>query len=103
MADADLGSPQNLTSAGLLFAALFDLGLLAAELAEVVELRPADVAASDDLDAIQRRAVDRVGPLDADTEAHLPYGECLAQPGTMASDDHALEDLDTGPVTLDDP
>jgi hypothetical protein len=47
--------------------------------------------------------VDRVGPLDTDTEADLPNLEGLAQSATLAADHDALEDLDPGPVAFHDP
>ena len=88
---------------GLLLAQLLDLGLLAAELAQVVELGAAHVTAGHDLDPVDARAVDRVGPLDADAEADLADREGLAQAGALAADHDALEDLDAGTVALDDP
>src|SRR5689334_1583004 len=72
---------------------LLDLGSLAPEIAEVVELGAADIAPGHDLDPVQRRAVDRVGALDPDPEADLANREGLAQAGTLAPDDDALEDL----------
>ncbi|GAB3848042.1 hypothetical protein GCM10029963_30440 [Micromonospora andamanensis] len=88
---------RSATSARLLLAQLLDLGLLAAQLTQVVELGATDVTPDHDLDPVDRRAVDRVGPLDADAEAELADGEGLAQPSTLAADDDALEDLDPGP------
>src|SRR5215475_10118359 len=89
-------------SARGLLAKLLDLGLLASEFAQVVELGAADVAARDDLDPVDDGGVERVGPLDADTEAHLAHRERLLQAGALATDDYALEDLHTGPVALND-
>src|SRR3954469_6687307 len=82
-------------------ALLLDLGGLAAQLAEVVQLRPADVAAGDDLDLLDDRGVHREGPLDAHAEAHLAHGEGLADAAALAADHHALEDLDARAVALD--
>src|SRR6187431_858462 len=90
-------------SDGLLLPKLLDLGLLAAELAQVVELGATDVTAAHDLDLVDRRAVDRVGPLDTDAEADLPDLEGLAETGALAADHNALEDLDAGTVTFDNP
>src|SRR4051812_11431894 len=90
-------------SAGDLLAQLLDLGLLAAEIAEVVELRPPDITLRDDLDTVQYRRVQRIGPLHADAEADLPDREGFTEPVTLATDHHALEDLDTGAVALDHP
>src|SRR3954454_23020056 len=83
-------------------ALLLDLGSLAAQLTEVVQLRPADVAAGDDLDLLDDRGVHREGALDADAEAHLAHGEGLARAAALAADHDALEDLDPGAVALDD-
>src|SRR3954451_1366741 len=88
-------------SAGDRLALLLDLGGLAAQLAEVVQLRPADVTAGDDLDLLDDRGVHREGPLDAHAEAHLAHGEGLADAAALAADDHTLEDLDAGAVALD--
>src|SRR3954471_2065775 len=75
--------------------ALFlDLRRFSDAITEVVELRPADVAAGDDLDLGEDRRVHREGALDADAEAHLAHGEGLAGAAALAADDRALEDLD---------
>ena len=77
--------------------ALFlDLGGLAAQIAQVVQLRAADVAAGDQLDLVQVRGVHREGALDADAEADLADGEGLADAAALAADDVAGEDLDPG-------
>src|SRR5947208_6723188 len=81
-------------------ALLLDLCLLAAQLAQVVELRPADVAAGHQLDVVDDRCVDREGPFHADAEADLPNGERLADATALPPDDDALEDLDPLPVAL---
>src|SRR5688572_23839449 len=83
-------------------ALLLDLGLLAAQLAQVVELRAAHVTAGDDLDVVDDRRVHREGALDADLEADLADGEGLAHALAGAADDDALEDLDAGAGALDD-
>src|SRR5579859_1519302 len=82
---------------------LLDLCRLTPQIAQVVELGPAHVATGDDLDAVQQRAVDRVRALDPDATGDLPHRERLAQAGALATDHHTLEDLDPGPVALDDP
>src|SRR6185437_6958111 len=75
--------------------ALFlDLGLLATELAEVVQLRPPHVTAGDDVDVVDVGRVHREGPLDADAVALLAYREGLADPAPLAAQHHALEHLD---------
>src|SRR5215212_3397466 len=82
-------------------ALLLDLGGLAAQLAEVVQLRPADVATRDDLDLLDDRGVHREGALHADAEADLAHGEGLADAAALTADDDALEDLDARAVALD--
>src|SRR5690242_4089734 len=101
MADARLGRAGR--SADLLLPLLLDLRGLAAEVTEVVELGAADGTTGDDLDAVDAGAVDRVGPLDADAEADLADREGLAEARPLATDHDALEDLDPGAATLDDP
>src|SRR5690606_28558330 len=88
--------------AGSALALLPDAGRLAAQVAQVVELRPADVAAADDLGRVDGGAVDRERPLNADAVAGLADGEGLAGAAALAPDHHALEDLDLGPVALGD-
>src|SRR3954452_3431608 len=83
-------------------ALLLDLGGLAAQLAEVVQLGPAHVTAGHDLDLLDDRGVHREGPLDADAEAHLADGEGLPDAAALTADHGALEDLDAGTVALDD-
>src|SRR3954447_1094209 len=58
-------------------ALLLDLGLLAAQLAQIVELGTTDVAARDELDVVDDRRVHRERALDPDAEAHLADGEGL--------------------------
>src|SRR5688500_1432123 len=83
-------------------ALLLDLGGLAAQLAQVVQLGAADVTAGDELDLLEDRAVHREGALDADGEGDLADREGLAHARALAADDDALELLDTGAVALDD-
>src|SRR3954469_26043880 len=83
-------------------ALLLDLGLLAPQVAQVVQLRAAHVTAGDDLDVVDHRGVHREGALDADLEADLADREGLAHAVARAADDGALEDLDTGAAALDD-
>src|SRR6478735_4822828 len=83
-------------------ALLLDLGLLATEVAQVVQLRAADVATGDDLDVVDHRAVHREGALHAHLEADLADREGLAHAVALAADDDALEDLDTGAGALRD-
>src|SRR5215208_692613 len=83
-------------------ALLLDLGGLAAQVAQVVELGAADVAAGDDLDALEDRRVEREGALDTDAEGDLADREGAADAGAVHADHHALEDLDAGAGALDD-
>src|SRR3954447_1076025 len=83
-------------------APFLDLGGLAPQVAQVVELRAAYVAPGHDLDLLEDRGVDREGALDAHTEGDLADREGPADAGALQLDHHALEDLDTGPVALDD-
>ena len=69
---------------------LGDRGPLADLLAQVVELRPAHIAASGHLQLLDLRRVERKGPFDPDAEGLLADGEGLAEPlpwrlGTMPS------------------
>ena len=79
-------------------ALLLDLGLLAAQVAQVVQLGAAHVTAGHDLDLLDDRGVHREGALDADAEADLADGEGLAEAAALAADDDALEDLDARAV-----
>src|SRR5580658_5695274 len=82
---------------------LFDLGRLADPVPQVIQLRSPDVAEGRDLELGDGRRVDREGALDAHPEADLANREGLAQAGSLAADDDALEDLDTLAGTLHDP
>lgn len=84
------------------FALFADLGLLAVEAAEVVELRPAYDTAGNDLELVNHRGVHGEGTFHSDAEAHLANGEAFAHPGTGAADDDALEYLDSAAATFDD-
>src|SRR3954451_22596448 len=81
---------------------LLDLGGLAAEVAQVVELRAAHVTAGDHLDVVDDRRVQREGPLDAHAEGDLADGEGAADPGSLDADADTLEDLQSRAVALDD-
>src|SRR3954451_8596695 len=84
-------------------ALLLDLRLLAAQLAQVVELGPAHVTAGHPLDVVDDRRVHGERPLDAYPEADLADREGLAHPAALAADDNALEDLDPLAVALANP
>src|SRR5690606_6301023 len=83
-------------------ALLPDAGLLAREVAQVVQLRAAHVTAGDDLDLVDGRGVHGEHALHADAEGDLADAEGLAHAVALAANDVALEDLDTGAVALDD-
>src|SRR5829696_3451559 len=83
-------------------AALAHAGALADAAAQVVELRPAHVAAGRDLDALDLRRVHGERALHADAEGLLADREGLAHPLALALDDDALEDLRTATRALDD-
>src|ERR1700750_370816 len=83
-------------------ALLLDLRLLAAEVAQVVELGAAHVAAGHELDVVDDRRVHREGALDADLEADFADREGLADALARTADDDALEHLDASACALDD-
>src|SRR4051812_44228455 len=83
-------------------ALLLDLGLLAAEVAQVVELRATHVTAGQDLDLVDDRGVQREGALHADAEGDLAHREGAAHARALDPDADALEHLDAGAVALDD-
>src|SRR5471030_1176846 len=83
-------------------ATLLDLGSLAAQVAEVVELCAAHVTAGHDLDLVDDRRVHREGALDPDAEADLAHGERLTDAVALTPDGDALEDLDARASALDD-
>lgn len=91
---------NKLRAAALELATLLDASLLAAQIAQVVQLRTADAAAAGDLDGLEVRGVNREGTLYADTEGNLAHGEGLADTGALAADADALEELCTLVVTL---
>ena len=71
-------------------------------LAQVVQLCAAHIALTHDLDALDLRGVHGEGALHADGEADLANGERLAIRSALATDDIALEHLDTLAVALGD-
>src|SRR6476469_2471673 len=97
------GEPsQQLAGSGSGLPALLDLGCLAAQVAQVVQLRAADVTTGDDLDLLEDRGVQRERALDTDADGDLADGERAAHTGAVHADHDALEDLDAGAVALDD-
>src|SRR5690606_23118585 len=86
--DVDLAEIRR----GLLGAA--QARLLPAELAQVVEVGAANVAAAHDLELLDLRGVHGVDALDTHAVADLANGEGLAETAALAPDHHTLEDLD---------
>src|ERR1700722_1092893 len=82
---------------------LFDLGRLAHPVAQVIQLRSADVAEGGDLELGDGRRVHREGSLDADAEAHLAHREGLPDTGALAAGDDAPEHLEALASAFDDP
>src|SRR5205085_11460791 len=78
---------ESATGAREHVALLLDLGGLAAQVAQVVELRATDVTAGDDLDLVDHRRVHGERALDTGAEADLADGERLANPATLPADD----------------
>src|SRR5215468_11691991 len=95
--------PGSRRSAGAGLPALLDPRCLAAQVPQVVQLGPADTAARDWLDLVDRGAVHREGALDAHAVTHLAHGERLPQTTALAPDHDTLEHLDPGAVALLDP
>src|SRR6266545_3228582 len=83
--------------------ALPDTGTLPPQLAQVVELGPADPTPGHHLELADGRRVDRERPLDPHAERHLAHGEGLPEASALAADDHSLEHLDPLAVALDHP
>ena len=77
-------------------------GALADLVAQVVELRPPDVAAGGHLELLDLRRVQRERSLDADAEGLLAHSEGLARAAALALDHDPLEDLGSAAVPLDD-
>src|SRR4029453_13197627 len=83
--------------------ALFlDLGCLAPQAAQVVELRTAYVAAAFHLDLVDDRAVQGKRALHADPEAHLADRKCFADAIACSGDHYPGKLLDSRPSALDD-
>src|SRR4051812_47934674 len=67
---------------------------LAFQVAQVIELGPADLGRARHLDLVNRRRMQRKDPLDALAERHFPHGERRPRAAAVHADDHTLEDLD---------
>ena len=81
-----------------------DAGLLAGEVAEVEDTRPADLTDLVDLDLLDERALVRENPLDTDAVGNLTDGECPGiRSGTANLDDYSAEILKSVLITFFDP
>src|SRR5215468_8217413 len=89
------------SSAGDRLPLLLDLGGLAPQVSQVVELGSAYIAPGNDFDLVDDRRVYRERAFDANPETDLAHGERFAQTATLAADHDSLEDLDTRAGTLD--
>src|SRR6187402_2970322 len=80
---------------------LGDARLLAAQTAQVIELRAAHLAAAHDLDAVHHRRVERKHALDALAVGNLAHREALVDAAARARDAHALIGLQARALALD--
>ena len=79
-----------------------NLGRLTAQVTQVVQLCTANVTASQNLDVVDVRGVNREGTLHTDAERHLANGKGLTDTGALATDNNAPEHLNTGLLALND-
>src|SRR5882757_138073 len=71
-----------------------DAGCLAAQIAQVIEARTADVALADDVDRSNRGRMQREDALDAHAETHTAHGEARAAGAALLRNHHAFKCLD---------
>ncbi len=83
--------------------ALFDLGALADSVTEIIELCTTNLTASDNLDLLNVRRMDRERLLDAAAICYATYLERLGNTASAATDNRTLEDLRTNSLSLFDP
>jgi hypothetical protein len=83
-------------------AKFLDLGLLTAELAQVVKLGTTNVTARNNLDLLENWGVNWESTLNTNLERDLANGEGLANTVARATDYSSLENLNTAAVTFDD-
>src|SRR5512143_3897803 len=81
---------------------LFEAGRLALEVAQVVELGPADTGLAHDLDRLDHLGMEGEDALDADAERDLADREGGLGPAAALADDVAAEDLDALLVAFPD-
>ncbi|CVI56983.1 conserved hypothetical protein [Agrobacterium deltaense NCPPB 1641] len=77
-----------------------DTGSLAATVAQVVELRAANLTAANDFNAFDQRGVDREYALDAFAVGNLANGEAFGKTAAGTGDANAFVSLNTGTVTF---
>ena len=98
---AELPPWQSPTEYSLGVALFANLGFLATQRAEVVELCPAHVTARNNLDVVDDRGVQRERTLHAHLEADFAHNEGFGDAVTRAGNHNTLEDLDTRTGTFD--
>src|SRR4030095_12114962 len=79
---------------------LFHARRLAFQIAEEVQLAPADFGRSYDLELLNGRRMKRENALDALAKRYLAHGKRRASPSTVHADDDAFEDLNALLVAL---
>lgn len=72
---------------------LFDTGCFAAKVAKIIKLSTANLTATNNVDVIDDRCVQREDTFDAYAEADLSHGYRLADAAMFASNANALERL----------
>lgn len=83
--------------------ALLDLGALADSVTEIIELCTADLTASDNLDLLNVRRMDRERLLDAAAVCYAAHLERLGNTASAATDNRTLKYLRTNSLSLFDP
>ena len=84
----------------LKFSSFFNTRRFAAELTQVIKLRPAHFAHAFHLYFIYRGAMQRENTLHAHAARNFPHREGLVQSAVLPSDDYALEHLDAFPYAF---
>ena len=92
---------DDVESPTIVFATLLDLGSLAVQLAQIVELGAANVASGDDGYRFNGGRVQRERALHAHAEGYFADQEALADAGAGTAQNHALEGLGAGAVAFD--
>ena len=86
---------KTVLDSGWKLSSFLNLGCLAAELTQIVELRATDLTTADNGDAVDAGAVQRERALDANAIGRAANGERFANGTVAAGDDHAFEGLQT--------